>query len=140
MVSPVRFRPSPSWIEVRPRFAGLAGRTSGGQTFEQAFDELGLQQDLVRSGFPHGLVQRGLVVSGERDQAEVRVIPPEASGSRDPVEQRHVEVDHDRVGIEVVGQLDRLESVLRCADDRKLGLALDELLKGGEEVAVVVGD
>jgi hypothetical protein len=39
------------------------------------------------------------------------------SDCRDAVEQRHVEVDHDGVGIEIVGLLDGLESVLGETDN-----------------------
>jgi arginase len=81
-----------------------------------------------------------LLVSGKRDQAQVRVVASEAGGGCDAVQERHVQVDHDRVRVEVVGELDRFQAVRRGADHRELGLALDQLLERGEEVAVVVGD
>ena len=55
-----------------------------------------------------------------------------------PVEQRHVEVDYDCVGIERVGQLDCVQAVRGCAHDGELGLALDKRPQRVEERVVVV--
>jgi hypothetical protein len=49
-----------------------------------------------------------------------------------------VEVDHDRVGIEVVRLLDRLEPVFGEADDTQLGLPVDQLAERLEEGPVVI--
>ena len=57
----------------------------------------------------------------------------------DAVDERHVQVDHDRIGVELVGELDRVQSVLRRADDGQLGLVLDQRAQRFEEGAVVVG-
>jgi arginase len=81
-----------------------------------------------------------LLVSRERDQAEIRVVAPEAGCGGDAVQERHVQVDHDRVGVQVVGKLDRLEPVRGGTDHRELGLALDQLLERDEKGAIVVGD
>jgi arginase len=51
-----------------------------------------------------------------------------------------VQVDDDRVGIELVGELDRVEPVLGGTDDGQLGLAVDQRLQRREEVCVVVGE
>ncbi len=49
-----------------------------------------------------------------------------------------MQVDHDGVGQEVVGKLDRVEPVRRGADDRELRLVLDQRLQRVEEGRVVV--
>jgi arginase len=56
----------------------------------------------------------------------------------DAVDERHVQVDHDGVGRELVGELDRIEAVRRSADDGELRLVLDQRAQGFEERAVVV--
>ena len=56
-----------------------------------------------------------------------RVLLPQVGHGRDPVDQRHVDVDHDRVRIELVRLLDCLEAVLGQTDDAQLGLAVDQL-------------
>ncbi len=58
----------------------------------------------------------------------------------DAVHERHVEVDHDRVRVERVGELDRVEPVRGGADDRERGLVLDERTERLEEALVVVGE
>ena len=57
---------------------------------------------------------------------------------RDAVDERHVEVDHDRVGLELVRELDRVEAVRGGADDRQLGLVLDQRTQGRDEGRIVV--
>jgi len=59
---------------------------------------------------------------------------------RDAVDQRHVQVDHDRVWLEVVRLLDRFESIFREADNTQLGLPVDQLTQRVEERSVVVGE
>ena len=56
----------------------------------------------------------------------------------DAVDEGHVQVDDDGVRRELVGELDRVEAVLRRRDDRELGLVLDERAEGREERRVVV--
>jgi len=68
------------------------------------------------------------------------MVPAQPSRRADAVEQRHVQVEHDRVGVEVVGELDRLESVERGPNHGQLGLSVDQPLQGLEEGAVVVCD
>jgi arginase len=65
------------------------------------------------------------------------VLPQSRDGS-DAVDERHVQVDHDGVGRERVGELDRGQPVGRGADDGQLGLVLDERLKRFEEAGIVV--
>ena len=54
------------------------------------------------------------LVRGEGDQADVRVVAAQAGDRADAVEERHVQVDHDGVGVELVRQLDRVEPVRGC--------------------------
>jgi arginase len=56
----------------------------------------------------------------------------------DAVDERHVQVDDDGVGAELVGELDRVEPVLGGADDRQLGLMLDQRTQRLEKCIVVV--
>ena len=68
-----------------------------------------------------------VVVARERDQAEARVILAQACDRCDAVEQRHVEIDHRRVGVVLVCGLDRLDPVARDCDHVELGLPVDKL-------------
>jgi len=67
-----------------------------------------------------------LAVAGDRDQAEARVIAAQARDRSDSVEQRHVDVDHGRVGLDLVYELDRPQPVRCLSDDGQVGLLLDE--------------
>jgi hypothetical protein len=62
-------------------------------------------------------VECRLVVAGEGDQAEARVVAPQPGCRRDAVEKRHVDVEHDRIRVDVVGKLDRPEAVRGGRDD-----------------------
>ena len=53
------------------------------------------------------------------------MVAPEPGGRADAVEERHVEVDDDGIGVEVFRELDCLETVGRRSDDRQLGLPVD---------------
>jgi arginase len=66
------------------------------------------------------------------------VILAEARNGGDAVDERHMEVDDDRLGLERVDELDRVEPVLRGRDHRQLGLVLDERPERVEESIVVV--
>lgn len=77
--------------------AGLQRGLDGGEPLEQRVDELALLQDGVCAGLADGLVQDGVGIAGEGDQAEMRVVGPQPRDRRDAVEQRHVDVDHDRI-------------------------------------------
>jgi hypothetical protein len=96
---------------------GLGPRPGCRQAFQQPFDELSFQGHLVRPRLTNRAVQGGRLVTGECDQAEVRVVAAETRGSGDSVEQGHVQVDHDVVRIEIVGELaDCLEPVRRGSE------------------------
>jgi arginase len=58
---------------------------------------------------------------------------------RDAVDERHVEVDHNGIREQRVGELDRVEAVRRSGDDGEGGLLLDQGTKRLEEALVVVG-
>jgi arginase len=77
-------------------------------------------------------------VAGECDQAEARMVLAQSRDRGDAVDERHVQVDHDRIGIELVDELDRVEAVRGFADDGQLGLALDQRAQRFEERVVVV--
>jgi arginase len=83
-------------------------------------------------------VQQRVGIAGERDEAELWVVLAQARDRGDAVDDRHVQVDHHSVRLERLGQLDRVESVARCTDDRQLGLAVDQRLERREELLVVV--
>jgi arginase len=66
------------------------------------------------------------------------VVLPQPRNRRDAVDERHVQVDDDRVGVERVRKLDRGEAVGGGADDGQLRLVLDQRLERLEEARVVV--
>ena len=77
-------------------------------------------------------------IARERDQAQMRMVQAQPGDGRDPVEQRHVQVEHRRVGGKLVDELDRSQTVGGRADDGELTLAVDELLQRDEKTLVVV--
>ena len=77
-------------------------------------------------------------IAGEGDEAELGVVLAHTRNRGDAVDERHVQVDHHRVRLQRVGELDRVEAVQRRADDRQLGLVLDQRLERGEKVRVVI--
>lgn len=77
-------------------------------------------------------------IACEGDEAELGVVLAQARDRGDAVYDRHVQVDHNGMRQQRVGELDRVETVARSADDRELGLVLDQRLERGEEVLVVV--
>ena len=64
----------------------------------------------------------------------------QACDGGDPVHERHVQIDHDRVGEKGVGQLDRGQPVVGGADDGQRRLLLDQRAKRLEEGRVVVDE
>jgi hypothetical protein len=66
------------------------------------------------------------------------MVLPQPGDRGDAVDDRHVQVDDDRVRVEVVGELDGVEAVLGRAGDGEDGLVLDQRPKRLEELAVVV--
>ncbi len=118
--------------------SGAYGGPHGGQPVDERIDEIALEQDGVGSRVAHRLVQLGGRIAGQGDQAEARVILPQARHGSHAVDERHVQVDHHRVGVERVGELDRGQAVRRAADHRQLGLVLDQRLERLEKARVVV--
>jgi len=83
-------------------------------------------------------VQLDVGIAREGDQADVRVILPKPGDRGDAVDERHVQVDHDRVRVKLVGELDGGEAVRDGSDDGQLRLSLDQRLQRREERIVVV--
>ena len=105
---------------------------------QPAVREVALEQDRVRTGLGDSLVQLAVGVSGQGDQAEAGMILAQPRDRGDAVDDRHVQVDHDRVRLEPVGELDRVEPVARDTCDRQRRLVLDQGTQRGDEVRVVV--
>lgn len=78
-------------------------------------------------------------VAGERDQAHARMLGAHVRDRRDTVEPRHVQVDDDGVGHEVLDELDRLLAVPGDPDDGQLRLALDQPAQRRSVIGVVIG-
>jgi arginase len=116
----------------------MPGRFDGREPLDERVHELALLEHRIRTGLPHRLVQLRVRIARERDQAEVRMVLAQPRDRAHTVEQRHVQVDHDGVGQQLVRELDRVQPVLRSADDCQLGLVLDQRLEGLEEGCVVV--
>ena len=85
-------------------------------------------------------MQRRGLVAREGDQADVWMVMAQPSCRCYAVEQGHVKVDHDRVGVEVVCKLDRLQPVGSRPDYGQLGLPVDQVAQRFEKGAVVVRD
>ena len=63
---------------------------------------------------------------------------PELGDRGDAVEPGHVEVDHERVGLELAHQLGRADAVGGGRLDGERRVLLDQLAERGEEAFVVV--
>jgi arginase len=66
------------------------------------------------------------------------MILPQPRDRGDAVDERHVQVDDDRVRRELVRELDRPQAVSRRADHRELGQVVDERPEGLDEGGIVV--
>ena len=124
---------------IRRPLGGGGGGTDGREALDEGVDELALLQHRVGTGLRDRFVQLAIGVAGQGDQAETRVVLAQPGDSRHAVDERHVQVDHHRVGIELVGELDCVQAVRGDPDDGQLGLVLDQRPKRFEERAVVVG-
>ena len=127
-----------SYLAARRSLACLQRGPYGTQALDEAVDEVALHEHRVGSRLGDRVVQLGRRVAGERDEAEVRMILPQARDGGDAVDYRHVQVDDDGVRIELVRELDRVEAVIRDAGDGQYGLVLDQGPERLEEVTVVV--
>ena len=85
-------------------------------------------------------MERGCFVARKRNQAEARVVAAQTRRGADAVKPRHVQIDHDRVGVECLRELDCLQAVVGGSDHHELRLPVDQFLKGVEEGPVVVRD
>src|ERR671937_220468 len=77
-------------------------------------------------------------IACQRDHAHARVVPAQSGDSGHTIEQRHVEVDDNGVGSELLTELDRGKAVRCAADDRELRLLLDQWAQRGDERLLVV--
>ena len=68
------------------------------------------------------------------------MVAAQPGGSGYAVEQRHVNVQNDRIGSELLGEFDCLEAVDRGRDHLELGLLVDQFAERTEEGAIVVGN
>jgi arginase len=68
------------------------------------------------------------------------MILPQSRYGGDPVHERHVQVDHDRVRSQSLGLLDGCQSVLGAAHDCQLRLALEQRYQRFDERPIVVGE
>ena len=109
-----------------------------GEALDQGVDELVLEQHRVRAGFGDRFVQRRMRIARQRDHAHARVVMTQPRNGGDAVEQRHVQIDDDRIRLQLVAQLDRREAVVRTADNGKLGLFLDQRAQRLDERLLVV--
>jgi hypothetical protein len=119
--------------------AGSARAPDRAEPVDERLDELVLEEHGVGSRLAGGAEQLRLTVAGDRDQADGRVIAPQTRDGGDAVDDRHVDVDHGRVRIELVRKLDRPQAVGRLADDSQFRLPLNQLPQGMEVQIVVVG-
>jgi len=85
-------------------------------------------------------MELGVRVAGDREQAEIRMVLAEARDRGDAVDDREVDVDHDRVRMQLLDELDRSKAVLRRADDGECRLVLDQRPQCVDETLVVVGE
>jgi hypothetical protein len=74
-------------------------------------------QDGIGARLGDRQVELPVGITGERDQAKFRMILSAPGDRGDAVDERHVQVDHDGVGVELVRELDRIEPVFDRSDD-----------------------
>jgi hypothetical protein len=116
----------------------LNGRPDRSEALDEGVDELVLHEDRVRTRFRYGSVQGRMCVAGEGDDTHARMVAAKPRDGADSVEPRHVEVDDDRIGRKLVGELDGGKPVTGSADDCQLRLPLDQRREGIEEQRIVV--
>ncbi len=129
MVSPVRFRPSPSWS---------GGRADSGEPLDQPLDQLSFKENRVGPCSSHGVVKGLGTVAGQGDQAQLRVVLTQPSNCSHTIDERHVQIDDGCVRLEPIRGFDRLETVQREPDHLKLGLSVDQNPDRLEESRIVV--
>ena len=95
-------------------------------------------EDGVRARCGNRFVKVAVGIACQCDQADVWVVLPQSRDCGHAVDERHVQVDDDRIGLELVRELDRVETVPRSRDDRQLRLMLDQRPQGLQEALVVV--
>ncbi len=76
----------------------------------------------------------------DRDDRELRLRFRELPRRLDAVEHRHLDVHHDRVRLEALGQANGVASVARAADELEPPVGAEDRFERVEEVFVVFGD
>lgn len=127
-----------SYLAAGVSLAGFLRRSYGAQALDETVDEVALHEDRIGARLGHGIVELRGWITGERDQAQVGMVLPQPRDGSDSVDNRHVQVDHDRVGLELVRELDRIEAVARGPRHGQHGLVLDQGQERLEELTVVV--
>ena len=122
----------------RDSLAGARLRLDGGEPLDERPHEVVLLEHGIGPRLRHRLVQPLVGIAGEGDQADARMVLPEPRDRCHAVDERHVEVDDDRIGRELVRQLDGIEAVRRRPDHRQLGLVLDQRSERLDERWIVV--
>src|SRR5262245_60383515 len=78
-----------------------------------------------------------VIVTADSEHGDCRLAALELPGRLDAVELWHLDVHHDRVGLQLARELDRLTAVVRAADNFEPLVAREHLFEHGEEVLVV---
>src|SRR2546428_681516 len=73
--------------------AALDGRFGGGEPVDECLDELTFVQHRISSRVHRGLVQRGMHVTREGEDAHAGMVAPQPCDRGNAVEERHVQVD-----------------------------------------------
>ena len=116
----------------------MCRRLHRSEALDEGVDERVLVQNRVGARLGDGFVELVIGVAGQRDQTDVGVVLPQPRDCRHAVDERHVQVDHDRIRLQFVRELDRMQAVLGSGDDGELRLMLDQRPDRLEERVVVV--
>ena len=86
----------------------------------------------------HGVAPQGLVAVHRQDHdREVRELGVDPPGRLDPVEDRHRDVHHDDVGLELAGQAHGLAAVAGLGDHRHAGVLERPADRLAQELVIV---
>ena len=116
----------------------MCRRLHRSEALDEGVDERVLVENRVGARLGDGFVELVIGVAGQRDQTDVGVVLAQPRDCGHAVDERHVQVDHDRIRLQFVRELDRMQAVLGSGDDRELRLMLDQRPDRLEERAVVV--
>ena len=116
----------------------MCRRLHRSEALDEGVDERVLVENRVGARLGDGFVERVIGVAGQRDQTDVGVVLAQPRDCGHAVDERHVQVDHDRIRLQFVRELDRMQAVLGSGDDGELRLMLDQRPDRLEERVVVV--